>query len=181
MREHGLMFRAEMVRALLRKIDPKTQTRRLDLNKRWDVGDRIWVKETWCIGKVEETDEPDGWPGKLYISQAIGDDHLIFRADMQDVDDSETIWRPSLFMFRKQSRITLEITGLREERLHNITLGDVKAEGIWLEDVHYHEGAGDRMTRYFDAYRKLWESINGPGRWDENPVVRVIEFKRLAP
>jgi hypothetical protein len=81
-------------------------------------------------------------------------------------------------MPRSLSRITLEITGVRCERLQNISEADAKAEGC----------DGNCPVGYIPAHQKspcvyhyaqLWESINGAGSWAENPWVWVIEFKKL--
>ncbi len=85
-------------------------------------------------------------------------------------------WRPSIFMPRWASRITLEVTEVRVERLQDISEADAIAEGVlptgnaskWIDDPRL-------------AYRALWESINGAGSWDMNPWVWVVGFKRVKP
>lgn len=83
-------------------------------------------------------------------------------------------WKPSIHMPRSASRITLEITGVRVERLIEITSDDAKAEGVrpttreWINDQHPKR-----------VFADLWESINGKGSWEKNPWVWVIEFKHL--
>ncbi len=115
-------------------------------------------------------------------------------------------WRPAIHMPRWASRITLEVTGVRVERLQDISEADAVAEGaepfvkgLCTESAHDYASA----TKYRDGYRRLWESINGPkarvgsrraeriarsrraqkkseaSSWDANPWVWVIEFKRL--
>ncbi|MEY4713300.1 MAG: hypothetical protein RIS88_2750 [Pseudomonadota bacterium] len=86
-------------------------------------------------------------------------------------------------MPRAASRITLEITGVRVERLQDISADDAKDEGIsefiggwWCEHDDAEQIAG--MTPQ-EGYRHLWERINGPGSWDANPWVWVVEFKRV--
>ena len=100
-------------------------------------------------------------------------------------------WRPSIHMPRWASRITLEITDIRVERLQEISEDDAKAEGVepwvigdgWREyglppDV---EAAGTHPLRSArDSFASLWESINGPGSWKANPWVWVIEFRRVS-
>ncbi len=160
MKEHPILFKGEMVRALLNGT--KTQTRRTNLKTKYVVGDRLWVKETW-------TDRDND--GDLI--------ELIFRADGKEYSDGngflfEPKWKSSLFMSRKQSRILLEITALREENLNDITEEDAKEEGAELLKEYLPMKVG---FNYRQAYGGLWESINGPGSWDENPVVKVISFK----
>lgn len=146
-------------------------------------GDRLYVRETWA------RDDEDGT--------------LIYRADVGhggDADDwqrniNEGVtgyrWRPSIHMPRWASRITLEITGVRVERLQDISEADAMAEGI--EPIPCTgEDAGQnrysiRMPGYWfnatsavGAYRMLWESINGES-WGANPWVWVISFARAQP
>ena len=77
-------------------------------------------------------------------------------------------------MPRVAIRITMEITGVRVERLKDISDEDSLAEGVYPISTGLYPGSPIR------AYEKLWESINGPGSWDANPWVWVVEFRRLA-
>lgn len=139
------------------------------------VGGRLWVRETHA-----ET-ECDGGPciaykagGDVQMIGATGDkregtwvESLLGPGgpDYYDVDR----WRPSIHMPRWASRITLEITDVRVERLQAISAADCWAEGIPCSpDVNpIHE------------YQELWESINGPGSWESNPFVWAISFNRI--
>ena len=205
-REKGLIFNSEMVRAIL--DGRKTQTRRLvkfpvhDKNLGCELagnelagelsagnylnsafgkpGDRIWVRETW-----------NKYGGLL-----------TYRADHDWIDDmrKETVctakWVPSIHMPRWASRILLEITDVRVERLNAISPEDAESEG--LERTNF-TGFGDEPGLpsypepdvYFDPLKKqwkeyppeafagLWESIYGEGSWQANPWVWVIKFKRV--
>jgi hypothetical protein len=74
-------------------------------------------------------------------------------------------------MPRAASRINLDVTGVRVEQLQDISEADAKAEGSPLASGSYsHRG----------WYRELWGEINGPGSWDANPWVWVIEFRRAV-
>lgn len=118
------------------------------------VGDRLWVRETWA------DDEQFG--GVLY------------RADNPDADPIGNGWRPSIFMPRKHSRITLSITDVRVQRLQEISDSDAWAEGVTLESLSRYEGQGVHL------FRDLWDSINGkkPGRgWDDNPWIVAVSFR----
>jgi len=89
---------------------------------------------------------------------------------------------PSIFMPRKFSRITLELTGVRVERLQEISKSDAIAEGVTppRNELYPHTNRGDKCLR---SYEKLWDSLNakrGFG-WDKNPYVWVLAFKRDNP
>ncbi len=128
------------------------------------VGDRLWVRETWAIIK-----ENDNVP--IYeMSQNSG---LFFKAD-NPTSTKVGKWRPSIHMPRWASRITLEITEVRVERLQEITEEDCYKEGIELPHKRY-DGV-DRATRLLFQY--LWDTLNakrGYG-WDTNPWVWVLSF-----
>ena len=90
--------------------------------------------------------------------------------------------RPSIHMPRWASRITLEITGVRVERLQDISEGDARAEGARNLDVASGRETLDPYSRQGSCvahYKHIWQEINGPGSWDLNPWVWVIEFKVL--
>jgi hypothetical protein len=96
--------------------------------------------------------------------------------------------RPAIFMPRAASRIDLEITGVRVERLQDISEEDCYAEGIDTEGAAYNEGenyvnAGSPVPAARWAYNTLWEDINGKGpcHWEANPWVWVVEFRRIQP
>lgn len=204
MKERPILFSGPMVRALL--AGTKKQTRRIVTPqpfqastgtwfwsngaqhhvwsekpfphiahdcKYGDVGDRLWVKETFAYTGPELNDAPG----------------FVYRATDPDWGTMEGFkWKPSIFCPRMASRITLELTAVRVERLNDISDGDSKAEGIESSPGTY---SGDRFWKnygmgnflgYFtprDSYRTLWESINGPGSWALNPWVWVLEFRKL--
>jgi hypothetical protein len=102
---------------------------------------------------------------------------------------SETIgWykRNSLFMPRDACRIYLEITNVRCEKLQDISENDAIAEGVEVVDMiqgyplyrNYERPSGG-FSFAGNSYETLFESINGPGSWNENPFVWVVEFKRI--
>jgi len=122
-------------------------------------GDRLWVRETWC-----EIDSEYG--------QCFG-----YRADDPGQSDK---WQPSIFMPRRASRITLEITDVRVERVQEIRLLDIKAEGITDAALGNVIQEGFTVQK---AFEDLWDSIYGkkPGlSWADNPWVWVISFKRIG-
>lgn len=97
--------------------------------------------------------------------------------------------RPSIHMPRWASRITLEITAVRVERLQDISEADAVAEGIERQEDGLgwkrgpissdHPNTATRTAFPRLAYQSLWEQINGPDSWEENPWVWAIEFKRI--
>jgi hypothetical protein len=123
------------------------------------AGDRLWVRETWAPRDQQALKQRD---------RAM----LYYRADGEREHETDGKWRPSIFMPRWASRITLEVTGVRVEQLQEITESDAKAEGV--------DPVVAKLPTHRDAYRSLWGEINGAGSWDENPWVWVIEFKRLS-
>ena len=82
-------------------------------------------------------------------------------------------WRPAIHMPRAASRITLEITGVRVERLQDISEADAIAEGV-RNSLHI---PGGRFAN--ENFAHLWWAINGDGSWEANPWVWAVEFKRL--
>jgi hypothetical protein len=221
MKERGMIFNGEMVRAIL--DGRKTQTRRsikwkqtrfTEIGEREDgskwpwsedaehacdlwhpcpfgaVGDRIWVRETWADAGASAPD--------LKLYRANYPEHV--PSIYENVPPAKKIrWTPSIHMPRTASRILLEITDVRVERLNAISEEDAQREGVhtevwdqtvvarnyaardeffqfWSEDMpHYVE----MNQLYRSSFRSLWESIYGAENWLANPWVWVIEFKRV--
>lgn len=185
-KERGMIFNDEMVRAILG--GNKTQTRRIVEEKFYgravaaellakhcpygQPGDRIWIRETYRVhGKATDVAT------------------LVYRASVRNSWTEQTHrvpvevcnkpvsekWTPSIHMPRWASRILLEITDVRVERLHDMSEADAKAEGaspatykITPPEAVYRVGFGD-----------IWRSIYGQENWLSNPWVWVIEFKRI--
>jgi hypothetical protein len=116
------------------------------------IGDHLWVRETW------DSDCTCGNPKCNGVIYKAGYDGKI-------IPDR---WRPSIFMPRWASRITLEITGIKVERLQDISEADIRAEGFYP-----HPGWPEQM---FDLY---WIKLNGEESWKSNPYVWCITFKKL--
>ncbi|WP_272525634.1 hypothetical protein, partial [Providencia sp. PROV196] len=143
------------------------------------VGDRLWVRETWQ-GPLVDYAEAD----KLFKDPDpyLKVENCVYRADgipapeYTDCDDNlRQGWRPSSNMPRWASRITLEITDVRVERLQEASDDDFKAEGYPLE----RELTGG-STDAFCWFRHLWDSVSKPDcNYESNPWVWVIEFKRV--
>ena len=190
-KERPIIFSTEMVRAILE--GRKTQTRRVikpqpegmdefyfrDFRRDFggrkcphgQVGDGLWVKETYY-------QDPGGG--------------IWYRADNDEWLQDHESWRTPLFMPRWASRITLEITGLRVERLQDITQRDAVNEGVIFMGGMFDEADQapwcpslkdqEPMASPRDAYGRLWDSLNAKRgyAWESNPWVWVIEFKRLS-
>jgi hypothetical protein len=128
-------------------------------------GDRLWVRETWTA--VDQR----GF-GARSSRLVDGDDEIRFRADNKATLGEGGCWIPSIYLPRWASRITLEVTEVRVERLQEITAEGARAEGVPTETglVGAH--------RALEAFASLWDSISGDGTWASNPWVWVVSFKR---
>lgn len=149
------------------------------------LADRLWIRETWAPANSDD--------GPVILYRADGDRRYLMNEDKfldeegafsyeitgkvyfdswaSDIESADMGWKSSIHMPRWASRINLEITDVRVEKLQDISDVDAIAEGIQADFLeHIHGPAG---------YRDLWESINGQGSWDKNPWVWVIEFKRI--
>jgi hypothetical protein len=158
-------------------------------NHRWGPfglpGTRLWVRETFALHRIHDPVSPSKVMPTLLTDRW-------FAADGAPPDGSGR-WRPSIHMPRWASRITLEVTDVRVERLQDISEDDAEAEGIergedffqcptWKNYQPDDEAASWFPDDPVGAFRTLWDSINGkrPGcAWDDNPWVWVVEFKRL--
>lgn len=197
MKERPILFSAPMVRAIL--DGRKTQTRRIvkpqpdflgsmdDPTTPWKTlapglhefivcpygkpGDRLWVRET-------HAPQPDcmmAWDNWMLLHRTGPKPIIHYAADGGDpwVDR----WRPSIHMPRWASRITLEVIGVRVERLKTIRTKDAQAEGVFVPSMQY-AALGEHSHRF--AFGSFWEQINGSGSWDANPWVWVIEFRTVT-
>ncbi|HCB1445088.1 hypothetical protein [Serratia marcescens] len=148
------------------------------------VGDRLWVRETFAV-LGNEDGCPIDWDGNLIKGN---EKHAarIYKAScwqepgnygLWSIPNRDTqyegAWRPSIHMPRWASRITLEITAVRVERLNDISDGDAISEGCSISDMK----SGDCVA---DVFARLWSSIYGVDSWNANPWVWVIEFRRVG-
>ncbi len=158
---------------------------------RFAPGDRLWVRESFC-GPIYELDDND---------QPTGEREYFFRVDGylygsyldRETDECRDAppWNPSIHMPRRLSRLTLIVTGVKIERLQQISNADAIAEGVetWRNGWSQKEGAlaflngteaacetnhGTVAQRLFYL---LWKSINGEDSWDQNPFVVAITFR----
>ena len=194
-KERPILFSAPMVRALL--DGSKTQTRRIfklppgcswydglggekdgwlqdDTGPAWwhvseqrcpygQPGDRLWVREAWAPRAI--------------------DPECTTAAYRATDDECNGPWKPSIHMPRWASRIDLEITGARVERLQDISEADARAEGApgYEEGVDEPPPSDDYQWSYRASFQRLWERINGAESWAANPWVWVVEFRRIRP
>jgi len=153
---------------LMREIAPRFWVR-------FAVGDVLWVREALQCDLMENflTGERDTNAAVAYY--AADDAEVVDRAGFNLAWAWKRGTLPAMFMPRAFSRITLKVTGVKVERLQDISEGDALAEGI--ERIRYPE-VGDWGWPQ-QRYRDLWSSINGPGSWDANPWVCAISFERI--
>ncbi|MEI7341242.1 hypothetical protein WCT87_07115 [Pectobacterium brasiliense] len=156
------------------------------------VGDRLWVRETWQV--IHDYTDEYGNVDERRFARSIPKQrgnywHPVYaeRFGSENRDDRGFPWRPAIHMPRWASRITLEITDVRVERLSDISEEDCWAEGIdeidgRFENVEIIDMAIKLGCCIEDAkpmFALLWQSIYGAESWDANPWVWVIEFKRM--
>jgi hypothetical protein len=217
MRERPIPFNSQMVRALL--AGTKTQTRRvvalprkrqgfvmLNTGAGWwpyqsddgeselcndgmehpyscpygQPGDRMWVREAWRAHTTFDHLPP----------RDIPESHVWYMAD--DGYKAESRYRHGMFMPRWASRILLEVTAVRVERLQDISEADAISEGTYSHAAQLAEdpaiSAADieaLIGKYGEGkvrclYAALWESINGADSWAANPWVWVVEFRKVS-
>ncbi|HGY2802913.1 TPA: hypothetical protein ACNVTV_004838 [Citrobacter freundii] len=206
MTERGIIFNTDMVRAIL--DGRKTQTRRPVKNvgsdnclvirkptKKRDgiythvkdapkhglcpfgsVGDRIWVRETFN-GFWLDDDVIQEIKNGISLASELCD----YKADYSDDSKPAEGWTPSIHMPRWASRILLEITVIRVERLNTISQADAIAEGAppshpSIDSVSQEYGFPDFSRSWFG---QTWQHIYGEESWQANPWVWVIEFKQI--
>lgn len=145
------------------------------------LGDRLWVRETWYCDHFEVMRGPYLKPDDLNVSEAIDDGTLVYAADgLTPYEADQPIWKPSIHMPRWASRILLEITDVRVEQLQDISRADIRAEGLQCPpELESDDVSPNYRDWYPAAWRELWESTGG--NWHANPWVWVVEFKRVTP
>jgi len=150
-----------------------------------EPGDRLWVREAFCELRPEHYH--DRGPAHMLTNRygPIKRNGCEYRAGTIDKSgDRERCreelgykWTPSIHMPRWASRITLQITGVRVERVQEISEEDAKAEGA--QEMHL-DNLGQTWKTYQRGFESLWDSINsGDKSWAANPFVWVIEFRRV--
>lgn len=163
---HPLVMKGEGEDAGFWKLNPHEEP----IKCRYGVpGDFLWVKETWK------------WEGETAYTDLCPIGNFLYKLD--DADDIILGWKSSMFMPKRAARIYLKITDIRVQKLQQITDEDAIKEGI-------QEFTGGKVTKYGikgwkrtlfkdtprEAFRVLWEQVNGKGSWDENPYLWVLDF-----
>lgn len=131
---------------------------------KYAVGDRLYVREHWRTYSTLDGDAPRNIEGV----------RVWYEADEGYKPKSR--FRQGMHMPRWASRITLDVTEVRVERLQDIGTADVMAEGIAHEGPGYAAPGHSWLGSPEAAYRHLWDAINGPGAWDANPWVAAYSF-----
>jgi len=150
-------------------------------------GDRLWVREAWCLAARKKFDQyrdrEQVWPSTMrrphVKSRWNGAHNAIYRADGEHIASNgvKEIWTPSIFMPRWASRLLLEITDVRVQRVRDISESDAKAEGCDYSNEGWRGEYGPGFSRVA-AYRDLWNDINGKKYpWNSNPWVWCLTFK----
>jgi hypothetical protein len=198
-KERCIIFSAPMVRAILE--GRKSMTRRIvkpqsTIPRDWQEGG--WAKEV--KDAVIRSRCPYGVPGdRLWVRETflvVGEypkDYRIVYSASNDGPDAwlSPSWKPPIFMPRWASRITLEVAGVKVERVRDISEGDAKAEGVEIlyrpsgEPVYGSPKCGEIPPYWHSAARNafelLWQSIHGPGSWERNDWVWCLEFRKVTP
>ena len=219
MKERPIIFSAPMIRAILSGV--KTQTRRVVKVPQWLERQSPDMKQAFadkafgvtpCLqvpcadGSVQRLRNPWHWPepSRLWVRETFApclggaegpDNPTLYRADNESGHYERLTWKSPIFMPRWASRITLEITNVRVERLQEISEADAKAEGAVYHDNGLNQFKQKRegwsMTGETDwnkclgtarfAFGNGWNSLNAKRgySWASNPHVWVIEFKKL--
>lgn len=231
-KERPILFSAEMIRAILEgrktqtrrivkgvvsfdyeppsEIQESYDVQMYDLIRNGDMwtyippcdygtpGDQLWVRENIRFGIGYDGVKPSAIPKEPHIKRWYEAD-----TGLGQVPHGFGVLRPNIFMPRYFSRILLDITGIRVERLNDISEEDARAEGVpenmTYVPVQIGQGAMEALkagghTQFLDkmvnppvmqdwraGFHRLWESINGEDSWDQNPWVWVIEFRRIKP
>jgi len=133
---------------------------------RYDVGDILWVRETWQ--RVDCGIDPDLAPDEYAYVYRASENGQLWESETENWK-----WRPSIHMPREAARLFLRVKSVGVEQLRNISEGDAIAEGVTINEYLQTSARG--------AFAYLWDftySKRGYG-WNSNPWVHVIEFERI--
>jgi len=160
------------------------------------LGSKLWVRETYRVAAASGY-MPENGPNKYEATieykstyeRPINGNRMGRTVELPEMNfagnlrvDGGVAWRPSIHMPRWASRITLEITDVRAERVQEIREKDSRAEGIFIKSYGDYQRKNNVAfwQIYRHAFKEAWNSIYGPDAWDRNDWVWVIEFKRIG-
>lgn len=139
------------------------------------LGDMLWVRESFAvIGNEVVRDESSG----AIIEETP---QYVFRGEKQPHIERLYKWKPPIYMPKAAARIWLEITGIRVERLQDISEEDAKVEGamLWMYPNGKNAFGEEDFYSARTCFHSLWKSINGPESWQSNPWVWVVSFRKI--
>lgn len=150
----------------------------------YQPGDILYVRETWafqccieCVNQLEDESCMDGKVSTIYEDKDVESEGCyIYRAGHQQ--PKKIVWHPSIHMPKEAARIWLKVTDVKVEKLQDITIEGIRAEGLTSAAVH----AGD-MEIAMEEWKILWDSTIKKADlplygWYANPLVWVISFER---
>ena len=141
-------------------------------------GDRLWVRENFALGfDLDDHDMPIGDEPQLFFASTY-DGRMWLDRDTDEWRD-EPRWTPSIHMPRRASRLTLVVTGVKVERLQEISREDAIAEGCESPLIGTEAPApahGVYLADERTSFAQLWNRLHGPGSWDANPWIVAVSF-----
>lgn len=141
---------------------------------RFAPGDRLWVRETWTARMTH------GWTIADARSRMYQEE-ILYKADNHDSIDG---WWPAIHMPREFSRLTLHVTDVRVQRLHDISEDDARAEGIECDSDGWRDylmPATQCCGSARNSFATLWDSLNAErAPWASNPWVVAVTFRPEA-
>lgn len=153
-------------------------------------GDRLWVRETWWMREADGVVvfDADGAISfhETSLAYQMGVSNVPCDLPRSTLPDEGFTKRPSIHMPRWASRITLEITDVRVQRLQEISEADAYAEGVTIREAWRIGTSGKNLKQRNEArceFHELWNSIHPAGSsagWDANPWVWAITFQRIG-
>ncbi|OCH60893.1 hypothetical protein A6D98_09850 [Aliivibrio fischeri] len=147
-------------------------------------GDLIYVRETFCMGRIYDYDSGHPASDYLYVEQCAVDEHVIYKQYCLDenIEIDEVKWKASIHMPKELSRITLKVTDVRIEQVQDITEEQAISEGMptnkECQKIAIDSGLG-WYQKPVTWFKSLWNGLYN--NWDDNPYVWVIEFEVIKP
>ncbi len=141
------------------------------------AGDRIWVRESWAVGKCADSLKPIMLHPGTWMVDNGGLWYPADAAEPRNPISPRGKTRPGMYMPRWASRIVLDVTEVRVQRLQDISEADAWCEGVDASEA-LSMGCSDGAVAVYSA---LWEKNNGADSWDANPWVWAVEFRRIEP